>query len=254
MDSSSQKKPTVNSTIGLSRNLLTLIAIILLGGWLVLDSGTTNKPNEQQSAVVSRPIPPVVHGLYVGMPMEAAQEIVNRTLKQFLFTSDEFMYRPFAKGSNAYKDAETLRKHLRFVKQNDGTSILGGTFSFGYNSSNMRSTYPSVYNIIPREIKLYSKKQSFGCGITLTADSNGIISTIAFKPNFIKNILGQNSVDSEEYIKQFVKQHKLDSLDKHINGPFTGDMSMTYTYDGDGAFSVTIDEDLEIVMRLIKAE
>ena len=159
------------------------------------------------------------------------------------------MYRPFAKGSDAYKDAETLRKHLRFIKKNDGTFTLGGAFSFGYKPRNIRSTYPSVYNIVPKESRLYSKQQSFGCGITLTADSNGTISTIAFKPNFIKNISGQDSLDNEEYIEQFVKQHKLDSLEKHINGPFTGDMSMTYSHTGDNGFSVTIDEDLVIGMR-----
>ncbi len=108
--------------------------------------------------------------------------------------------------------------------------------------------------LFPKRANSTQKNRVLAGGITLTADSNGTISTIAFKPSFIKNILGQESVDSEEYIKQFVKQHKLDSLKKHINGPFTGDMSMTYTHTGDGGFSVTIDEDLAIGMRQIIPE
>jgi hypothetical protein len=237
-----------------SKNGIKFIALVLLVILLFLSFGSSDKPTKNSSATLTNPTPPVVQGLYVGMNLDDAVKVINRDLKQHFFISDEFMYNPFEIDSNAYNDATILRENIKFIKQKDGTYLFGGPFSFGYKSSNLRSGYTSVYSIISKNSKLHSKKQSFGTGITIKADSMGNVNSILFKPIFIKSAFGLVNVDNEDFIDKFVSQHSLNTLKTNINGPFTGDSSMSYTHVGKNGFRVTIDEDLTIIMQRILPE
>jgi hypothetical protein len=224
---------------------MVFVTILLLLALLLLP-GEEPKTVSNISTHTANPTPPIVQGLYLGMSIAAAETVINNGLAKFLFESDEFMYSPFAHDSKAYKDAEILRKNIRFIKNSDGSFDFGGSFSFGYKSNNLRSSYTNVYKIIDKNTKLSSRKQSFGAGITIKADSNKKVYSLLFKPNFIKSSFGIKDISNEDFIKSFVRKHNLDSLKKHINGAFTGDMSVTYTHVGNSGFKVTIDDDLEI--------
>ncbi len=180
IDSSGTKGGIIESIS--SKYGLALISVVLLVILLIINFGSSDKPAKDNSVILANMAPPVVQGLYIGMSVDAAKKVINSGLKKHFFLSDEFMYSPFAQGSNAYKDAATLRENIKFIKQKDGTFLFGGPFSFGYKSSNLRSDYTSVYTIISKDSKLYSDKQSFGTGITIKASSNNTVHSIIFKP------------------------------------------------------------------------
>ncbi|MBF0194428.1 MAG: hypothetical protein HQL71_07695 [Magnetococcales bacterium] len=237
-----------------SKSGLILITVLIVGIIIIFSFVTSNKQVKNSSANLADITPPVVKGLYVGMSVDNALRVINRGLKQHLFLSDEFMYNNFTDGSSAYKDAATLRKNIKFLRQKNDTYLFGGSFSFGYKSSNIRSGYTSVYKIISKDTKLYSDKQSFGAGITLKADHTHTVYSILLKPIFLKSAFGLVDIDEEEFISQFVSKHKLDTLSNKVNGPFTGDSSMSYTYTGKNGFRVTIDDDMTILMHRIMSE
>ncbi|MBF0445302.1 MAG: hypothetical protein HQL68_06910 [Magnetococcales bacterium] len=237
-----------------SKSGLKFITLGLLVILLILSVGSSNEPKKNSTLTLVNPSPPVVQGLYIGMSVDDATKLIDNGLKKHFFLSDEFMYSLFAIDSNAYNDAAILRENIKFIKQKDGTYKFGGPFSFGYKSSNLRSGYTSVYAIIPKNSKLDSKKQSFGTGITIKADSNRTVNSIIFKPIFIKSAFNLADMDNEDFISKFVKQHSLDTLKQNINGAFTGDSSMSYTHLGKNGFRVTIDDDLTIIMQRITSE
>ena len=159
-----------------------------------------------------------IKGLYIGMPIEEAEILIKQELSPFLFEGDEFMYSPFEPGSAAYKDSELLRKNIRFIQNSDGSFDLGGPFSFGYNSDNLRSGYNSIYKLLNKNSSLLSKEGSFGAGIYIKAGKDGLIYSMLFKPNFIKKSFNVRKDTNESFIKKLVNKNHLYNLKQKVNG------------------------------------
>ncbi|MBF0448943.1 MAG: hypothetical protein HQL67_12140 [Magnetococcales bacterium] len=225
-------------------------SILLIGGVAayLLSTGQNSFFSTEQADNPVKISPPVIKGLFIGMTLDQAEREIKKNLADFLFEGDEFMYHPFEPGSNADLDAQILRNQIRFIKNEQGSFDFGGTFSFGYDSDSLRSSYIPVSKIIDPQTTLHSEQQSFGSGLVLKADSNRIVHHILFKPHFVKRVFALNNQSNEDFTRRFVADHQLHRLGKTIQGGFTGDLSEVYEQTGKNGFRVIIDEDLEIQM------